>query len=132
MFLLLLSKSPKKTFLSRFFDKYRGGSRTAATSKVEPFVIIVNGWNPLTITTKQFILDVAAVLDLLLKYEQISGFQKSLKKSFISFYAVFFILIKGCVPKNNLPILQLKVSVRCFVINWKKDSKNLAESWESV
>ena len=27
----------------------RGGSRTAATSKMERFVIIVNGWKPLTI-----------------------------------------------------------------------------------
>ena len=41
----------------------RGGSRTAATSKVELFVIIVNGWKPLTIITKSSILDVAAVLD---------------------------------------------------------------------
>ena len=36
-------------------EKYRGGSRTAATSKVELFVIIV--------ITKSSILDVAAVLD---------------------------------------------------------------------
>ena len=41
----------------------RGGSRTAATSKMEHFVIIVNGWKPLTIITKCSILDVAAVLD---------------------------------------------------------------------
>ena len=41
----------------------RGGSRTAATSKVEHFVIIVNGWKPLTITAKSSVLDVAAVLD---------------------------------------------------------------------
>ena len=41
----------------------RGGSRTAATSKMEFFVILVNGWKPLTIITKCFILDVAAVLD---------------------------------------------------------------------
>ena len=43
----------------------RGGSRTAATSKMERFVIIVNGFQPLTIITKRSILDVAAVLDLL-------------------------------------------------------------------
>ena len=43
--------------------QYRGGSRTAATSKMERFVIIVNGWKPLTIITKHSILDVAAVLD---------------------------------------------------------------------
>ena len=41
----------------------RGGSRTAATSKMELFVIIVNGFQPLTIITKCPILDVAAVLD---------------------------------------------------------------------
>ena len=40
-----------------------GGSRTAAASKMERFVIIVNGWKPLTIITKRSILDVAAVLD---------------------------------------------------------------------
>ena len=40
-----------------------GGSRAAATSKIECFVIIVNGWKPLTIITKHFILDVAAALD---------------------------------------------------------------------
>ena len=41
----------------------RGGSRTAATSKKERFVIIVNGWKPLTIITKRSFLDAAAVLD---------------------------------------------------------------------
>ena len=42
----------------------RGGSRAAATFKMECFVIIVNGWKPLTIITKHSILDVAATLDL--------------------------------------------------------------------
>ena len=41
----------------------RGGSRTAATSKVDFFVIIVNGFQPLTIITKSTTLDVASVLD---------------------------------------------------------------------
>ena len=40
-----------------------GGSRTNATSKMELFVITVNGWKPLTIITKSSTLDVAAVLD---------------------------------------------------------------------
>ena len=40
------------------------GSRTVATSKMEPFVIIINGWKALTIIAKHSILDVAAVLDL--------------------------------------------------------------------
>ena len=47
--------------------KDRGGSRTAATSKMERFVIIVNGWKPLAIITKRSILDVAAALDPPLK-----------------------------------------------------------------
>ena len=42
----------------------RGGSRTVATSKVELFVIIVNGFKPLTIIIKNSTLDFAAVLDL--------------------------------------------------------------------
>ena len=37
--------------------------RTAATFKMERFVMIVNGWKLLTIITKSSILDVAAVLD---------------------------------------------------------------------
>ena len=41
----------------------RGGSKVAATSKMERFVIIVNGWKPLTIITKRSILDVAVALD---------------------------------------------------------------------
>ena len=41
----------------------RGRSRTAATSKMERFVITVNGWKPLTINTKRSILDAAVVLD---------------------------------------------------------------------
>ena len=42
---------------------FRGGSRTAATSKMEYFVIIVNGFQSLTYTTKCSILDVTAFLD---------------------------------------------------------------------
>ena len=41
-------------------------SRTAATFKMESFVIIVNGWKLLTIITKRSILDVAAALGPLL------------------------------------------------------------------
>ena len=36
---------------------------TAETSKMERFVIIVNGFQSLTIITKRSILDVAAALD---------------------------------------------------------------------
>ena len=41
----------------------RGGSRTTATSEMEYFVIIVNGWKPWTIITKHSILDGAAAQD---------------------------------------------------------------------
>ena len=41
----------------------RDGSRTAATPKIERFVIVVKGSKPLTIMTKRSILDVAAALD---------------------------------------------------------------------
>ena len=40
-----------------------GESRAVATSKMECFMIIVNGFQLLTIITKHSILDVAAVLD---------------------------------------------------------------------
>ena len=49
------------------FLKLGGESRATATSKMERFVIIVNGWKPLTIITKRSILDVAAALDPPLK-----------------------------------------------------------------
>ena len=52
----------------------RCGSRTAATSKMERFVIIVNGFQPLTIITKCSILDVAAVLDPPLETAKLTGF----------------------------------------------------------
>ena len=41
----------------------RGGSRATATSRMKHFVIIVNSFQPLTIITKRFILDIAAALD---------------------------------------------------------------------
>ena len=47
----------------KFYDKIKDGSRAAATSKMEGFVIIVKGWKPLTIITKRSILDFAAALD---------------------------------------------------------------------
>ena len=36
----------------------KGGSRTVAACKIEHFVIIVNGWKPLTIMTKRSILEI--------------------------------------------------------------------------
>ena len=48
----------------------RGGSRTAATSRMMRFVIIVNGFQPLNIITKHSILDVAAVPNPLLEMKR--------------------------------------------------------------
>ena len=42
---------------------YKGGSRTAATPKMERFVIVVHGFQSLTIITKRSISDTAVVLD---------------------------------------------------------------------
>ena len=47
--------------MSIFWYIFRGGSRAAETSKMERFVIIVNGFQPFI--TKRSILDVAAALD---------------------------------------------------------------------
>ena len=55
-----------------FFFQYsgiRGGSRTVATSKMELIVIIVNGFQSLTIIKNCSILHVAAVLDTFLGNE---------------------------------------------------------------
>ena len=52
-----------KNSLSVSSDIFRDGSRAAATSKMERFVIIVNGWKLLTIITRRCTLEVAAALD---------------------------------------------------------------------
>ena len=54
---------PFYIIMTRIFNTTWGGSRAAATSKMECIVIIVNGWKPLTIIIKHSILDVAAALD---------------------------------------------------------------------
>ena len=51
------------TDIQTYLQSFRGGSRAAATSRMECFVIIVNGFQPLIIITKRSILDVAAAPD---------------------------------------------------------------------
>ena len=53
-----------------FFTLFRGGSRTAAIYKMERFVILVSGFQQLTIITKRFILDAATSLDPTLLFEK--------------------------------------------------------------
>ena len=62
---VFLSKFKKPSHYSIISSRWttRDGSRAAATSKMERFVIIVNGFQPLTIITKPSILVVAAALD---------------------------------------------------------------------
>ena len=52
-----------RIFQTQFINLRRGGSRAAATFKMERLLIIVNGFRPLTVITKLSILDVAATLD---------------------------------------------------------------------
>ena len=59
----ILKSACVKTLKFLLLLESRDGFWTAATSKMERFVIIVNGSKPLTIITKRSILDVAAALD---------------------------------------------------------------------
>ena len=83
-------KCPAKFIYYRFYnndnkeqfenvlEQSRGGSRAAATSKMERFVIIVNGWKLLTVITECSILDVAAALGpLLQRLVSLSNFEES-------------------------------------------------------
>ena len=70
---------------------FRGGSRTAAISKMELFVIIVNGFQPLTIITKSSILDVAAVLDPPLIFSSVYFVRRKLS------WHLCFYLIAWCI-----------------------------------
>ena len=53
----------KLPIIHTYYIILRGGSRAAAASKKDCSVIIVNGFQPLTIITKRSILDVVAALD---------------------------------------------------------------------
>ena len=109
----------------------RGGSRTAATSKMEPFVIIVNGFQPLTIITKRSILDVAAVLDPPL-LPICSHFPSATHLRFISdhvvtpFSSLFSLLFISEVLLAVVLMLALNVIIRIFV--FYKISKNFTHS----
>ena len=83
-----------KNSLSVSSDIFRDGSRAAATSKMEHFVIIVNGSQPLTIIAKPSILDVVTALDPpLIFLEESFGFQ--LNVSFSVLLPVFKHYVKS-------------------------------------
>ena len=78
----------------------RGGSKTAATSKVELFVIIVNGSRPLTINTTNSNLDVAAVLDPSLLFLFHGFIQKY--RWYLSKYCYYIMVRFLCTWNENL------------------------------
>ena len=63
MFLYSVSSMPYQRYILSHEHFFRGGSRAAATSKMERSVIIVIGFQLLTTITKRSILDAAAALD---------------------------------------------------------------------
>ena len=60
--------TPEIQYLHCFVFCFKDWSGTAATSKMEHFVIIASGWKPLPIIPKSSILDVTAVPDLPLAF----------------------------------------------------------------
>ena len=71
---------------------FRGGFSAAATSKMERFVIIVNGWKPLTIITKRSILDVAAALDPPLLLVRIQTLPQQYLNSLTDLFVIFVLV----------------------------------------
>ena len=104
----------------------RGGSRAAATSKMECFVIIVNGWKPLTTITKHSILDVAPALDpLLVIICQVGSYRNILKLAADHLLLPHVKLFKK--TKRGLELVSLshflhnfwiKVFLLLYSINW--------------
>ena len=86
-------------FMAKYNNITRGGSRAVATSKMERFVIIVNGWKPLTIITKRSILDVAAALDPPLITLTAVADQKWAKK-----FSLFFCRSYADIKHNDLKV----------------------------
>ena len=83
--------------------KAEAGSRAAATSKIERFVIIANGLQPLTIITKDSILDVAAALDPPPKSTQSSGST--------------LVLIDHQLLKNKRTLTIDKITLKKFILS---------------
>ena len=111
--LLSMVKSTSPVLSKEIIRKVRGGCRTAARSKMEHFVIIVNGWKSLTIITKISILHVAAVLDPSLK---------------ISSYCPPSTFVWTKVGVNNLAFAAVRsicsfLASRCWVILWSEEKE---------
>ena len=88
-------------FFVIFIKVFRGESRAAATFKMECFVIIVNGWKPLTIVTKHSILDAAAALDLPLVLHFIWGWKRCFQ------HGIFCFIVCQTMVRNLLQTLNV-------------------------
>ena len=117
----------------------RDESRAATTSKMERFVIIVNGSKPLTIIRKRSILDVAAALvPLLLLVDTWRRFnvstgpctfrkrKKVQKKDYGFQFSVLCSLknVKNLRKDNIVFILALKDAPAIFKGKWQKGNNN--------
>ena len=69
---------------------------------MEHFVIIVNGWKPLTIITKSSMLDVAAVIDPPLHFNRLVLFVFNFKTDALILQCSF-ILFYICIFTGRLP-----------------------------
>ena len=110
----------------------RDGSRTAAKSRMECFVIIVNGFQPLTIITKLSILDVAVGLVPPLTLSRITPFMKISKRHvlinsfFISQFNYCPLMLHSRSINNKINRLQERV-LRIVYNDFKSSFKNLLE-----
>ena len=131
-------------------ETFRGRFRTAATSKKERFVRIVNGFQPLTIITKRSISDVAAVLDpplpfipylirvILPKNVKSRGFQKKIIRGvfykrgdsnllhnmfYVRSVARFHCLLVNLSPSQLELELLSQICYNCFQIKTKMKKK---------
>ena len=89
----------------KFYTTLRGGSSVAAASKMERFVIIVQGWKPLTIITKHSILNAAAALDP-------SLWQMCFIVNFITFSILFWYFYCWHKCRRLFDIIKWKLTLR--------------------
>ena len=125
-------------------ERFRAGSRTAATSKIECFVVTVNGFQPLTIITKRSILDVAAVLDPPLRFtpkhylRSLIGFLihrilpgKVASSLFALFSISWLASLQSCKRDNEFK-LEINDIVDDYLLNkfiWRKNCETYNSHW---
>ena len=94
---------------------FRGVSRTAASSKMEHFVIIVNGWKPVNIITKSSFLDVAAVLDPPLTFFTV----KAEKNLAVHLWSMYWYLRTYSSKTNCLRVMKMVLSLQALDLRFQ-------------